>query len=449
MSPRKPKKKYWSYSAGERPNTVLVFERTKGGVLYAKVWDASIGDQTKLSLGHRDREAAIKYAEEEAEKLRAGAISLVAAPTIGYVTMQYLVHRTPKKKPSVQQADRRSVTMWRRFLGAGKRCGDLGPAEWDSFINMRSSGAIDSRGEPVKEGLNPLTNQPYRVPVEPRTVDADLVFMNAVLNWATTWKLNGRPLLKSNPWGGQAAGVKRALERPQTLDPKRPVATYDRFLKVRAAAERILMEVRKGEAGAHLVEVGRAQYRHGEGPVNKWMKSSYLPELLDLVEDTGRRITAVCRLWYSDFIREGGKVTQIRWRPIKGSKVQIVPIGERAQAAIARILEQRPGIGDRPVFPAARIRDKQQKELPIDRHLARDWLEKAEILAGVGHLDGGDWHPYRRKWAIERKHHPTADVMEGGGWEDERSLKTSYQLADRETVLAVMNEPRKLREKKA
>jgi hypothetical protein len=39
--------------------------------------------------------------------------------------------------------------------------------------------------------------------------------------------------------------------------------------------------------------------------------------------------------------------------------------------------------------------------------------------------------------------------MEAGGWTDERSLKQSYQQSDSETVLAVINEPRKLVEKKA
>ena len=31
-------------------------------------------------------------------------------------------------------------------------------------------------------------------------------------------------------------------------------------------------------------------------------------------------------------------------------------------------------------------------------------------------LDGGLWHPYRRAWAISRKHLPTVDVAAAGGW---------------------------------
>ena len=49
------------------------------------------------------------------------------------------------------------------------------------------------------------------------------------------------------------------------------------------------------------------------------------------------------------------------------------------------------------------------------------------------------------KEVTERKHLPPADVAMAGGW---RSVKTLdiYAQPDDETVLAVMNEPRKLRE---
>lgn len=428
-----PRKKNWSFSAGEYPHTVRVFEREPGGMLYAQAWDPTVGYSPRISLRHRDQEQAITYAETEAAKLRDGSVALAPAPNVIYVTMQYFIHQTPKKALAVQKEDERRIGMWRRVLGPHTQIRHVGRPQWESFIALRGSGAIDCHGAPVAEGK--------RTPVSERTVDADLVFMVSVFNWATSWNVNGRPLLERNPWGGTAAGVKRALERPKPLEQKQPVASFDRFLTVRAAAERVMMVVRKKEPGAQLVTVGTAQYKHGEGPVRQWMKPSYLPELMDLVEDTGRRITAICRLWYSDFIREGGKVTKVRWRSIKGSKPTIVPIGERARAAIERVLAQRPGIGDRPAFPSPRNPDKA-----ITRFLARDWLERAEDLAEVEHVDGGDFHPYRRKWATERKHHPDADVMEGGGWTDPRSLKRSYQKADSETVLAVINEQRKLRE---
>ena len=92
-----PRKRCWSFSAGEYPNTVRVFEREPGGALYAQAWDPSVGYSRRISLRHRDQDLAIAYAEGEARKLRDGADALVASPTIGFVTMQYLIHRTPAK----------------------------------------------------------------------------------------------------------------------------------------------------------------------------------------------------------------------------------------------------------------------------------------------------------------------------------------------------------------
>jgi hypothetical protein len=56
---------------------------------------------------------------------------------------------------------------------------------------------------------------------------------------------------------------------------------------------------------------------------------------------------------------------------------------------------------------------------------------KAEQVAGVEPIPGGLWHPYRRKWATERKPWPLADVMMPGGWKDAQT--PFYQHADEET----------------
>jgi hypothetical protein len=83
---------------------------------------------------------------------------------------------------------------------------------------------------------------------------------------------------------------------------------------------------------------------------------------------------------------------------------------------------------------------------PVDPDTLNGWLEKAEKRAKLAPLEGGLWHPYRRKWATERKHHPLKDVAAAGGWKDVNTLLKSYTAADDETVLAVMAEPRKVRD---
>jgi hypothetical protein len=71
-------------------------------------------------------------------------------------------------------------------------------------------------------------------------------------------------------------------------------------------------------------------------------------------------------------------------------------------------------------------------------------LRKAEREAEIEPLPGGLWHPYRRKWATERKALPLSDVMAAGGRKDTQTLLTCYQHADEETMLRVMEAPVKL-----
>lgn len=73
------------------------------------------------------------------------------------------------------------------------------------------------------------------------------------------------------------------------------------------------------------------------------------------------------------------------------------------------------------------------------------WLSYAERDAKLPKLVGGLWHPYRRKWAMERKHFPLADVAAVGGWKDIETMLRCYSQADRATMLGVMSAPKKLR----
>ncbi len=61
-------------------------------------------------------------------------------------------------------------------------------------------------------------------------------------------------------------------------------------------------------------------------------------------------------------------------------------------------------------------------------------------------MAGGQFHPYRRKWAGERKHLPLADVAAASGWKTAATLEWCYVPPDPATLLAVVTEPRKLRE---
>ena len=82
---------------------------------------------------------------------------------------------------------------------------------------------------------------------------------------------------------------------------------------------------------------------------------------------------------------------------------------------------------------------------PVSVQLAIDWLRKAEKLAGLEPLPRGAFHPFRRKWATERKHLSPKDVAAVGGWVDTTTLQKVYQVADADTMESVVLQPKLLR----
>ena len=129
------------------------------------------------------------------------------------------------------------------------------------------------------------------------------------------------------------------------------------FEKVRAVSDTITMDIRwEGKRRA---------------------ARSYLSELLDIVNGTGRRITAVCSLRYEDLQLDEARFGAIRW-PADTDKMgreTRVPISPQVRAALDRVLLERPGIGAAYLFPSPVDRNK-----PIRYELASAWLLKAEFI---------------------------------------------------------------------
>lgn len=172
----------------------------------------------------------------------------------------------------------------------------------------------------------------------------------------------------------------------------------------------------------------------------------YLSELLDLVNGTGRRLSAVTKLRFADLRLDRSETAPfgaICWPgdTDKQGRDWVPPLSPAVRAALDRIVKERPGIGDAPLFPSPKDATK-----PISRHLSDAWLRKAEKLAKVEPQKGSLWHAYRRKWATERKHMPAADVAAAGGWGSVETLQRAYQQADQATMLRVVLEAGELRE---
>ena len=217
----------------------------------------------------------------------------------------------------------------------------------------------------------------------------------------------------------------RGFEAPTEKNPRRPVATTDRYEAIRAVSDSVMMDVRWDG------------HRHKQ--------RSYLSELLDIAYGTGRRIGAVCRLRYQDYDSNALPHGAIQWpgETDKMGKEWRAPISPTVRAAMDRILAERPGIGAAYLFPSP-----QTPTRPIRNELASGWLVRAERLAGVPKQGGSLWHAYRRGWVTARKHLPDVDVAAAGGWKDITTLKKCYQQPDAGTILSVVLGGRELREQR-
>ena len=134
------RRKRWSYSAGERPHTVVVEEREAGGTLRVRAWDATRrggkGGWVRRSLGHRDRETAKTYALEQATKLSRGDADLRQGKvTLAQVFALYKRHRTPRKSLKEQEADARRTELWTRVLGSEKDPHKVFLSEWERNLS--------------------------------------------------------------------------------------------------------------------------------------------------------------------------------------------------------------------------------------------------------------------------------------------------------------------------
>ncbi len=389
----------WTRSLGERGSRVRLFEKRRNGVFYREVWIPGDG-YDRASLYTNDRDVAERLGRELlANLLKGEAIEAAGKVTLGQLWERYrtqcVAHLDNKARTQKDYASRASVLIG--FFGEHCDVSSLTERDQAAFVRMRLAGGIRRQDGNVTA---PVTN---------RSVEADLAFLHSMLKWATTVRLSTGPrLLDRNPLEG--------IRRPREKNPRRPVATWERFQATRAAMARL--------AGSSSKEIER----------NRWIKMELA---LVLAEATGRRLGSIRQLRWEDIDLDHA---QICWRAEadKKGRESIVPIPSKLIDEL-RVFRRKLGAVGGWVFSGER-----KPEQPMDRHLFDKWLAVAERTADLPKLNGGLWHPYRRKWATERKHLSLTDVAEAGGWKDTETLLTCYQQPDRESLLAVMSEPRKV-----
>lgn len=389
----------WTRSLGNRGARIRLFQKRRDGVFYRAIW-LSGGGIDRKSLGTRDR--------AEAEKLGTALLSALlrdedvgssAALSLGMLWRKYktesddFLDNTPSSKRDAEG----HAQVLLGFFGDDCEVRSLTGADQRAFTQKRLAGGIEC-------GIDRVT-----VPVRARSVQMDIQLLHTMLKWALTVRVNGgRRLLDHHP----LAGVKRLRE----VNPKRPVATAERFEKTRKAAQLL--------AENAVTDAGRA----------KWIK---LELALVLAEATGRRLGSIRQLRWDDVDFKQGT---IRWRAAtdKKGKEWKIPMPPSLKQELVSFRRKMGSAFGQLVFPS-----HDRPDVPLRTDQLSQWLITAEKKAKLPKLDGSLWHAYRRGWATERKHYPVADVAAAGGWRDIGTLIRCYQLPDDATLLRVMSHSRK------
>lgn len=401
------KRTRWSYSKGDYGETVSVYQAPNGRMYGRRP------HEREKALKHNSRERAKAWVKEEHRKFAAGLKAAAShTPTLEAVIELYMQNQSPRRCKTTQKADERCEEMFKEYFGAKKNMRNLTRGDVERFETDRRSGLVDARGKRVKKKQD-------RRRVRQRSVANDLEWLRGVILWANSWELpNGRLVMDENPM--------RSIKIAKEKNPRRPVATHDRFQATRAVSDQVKMDVRR--------QGKRIKIR------------SYLSEILDVANGTGRRISAILQLKYEDLRLEDGQHGAIHWPADtdKMGKESVVPINQSVRRAIDRQSARREAMGSSQyLFPSPR-----NTRRAISKDLASDWLERAEKIAELPRLQGSLWHAYRRKFACERKDMSDVDVAAAGGWSDLTCLKTAYQQPDDAMLYRVVSQPAELRDAK-
>ena len=360
-----------SYGAGEwGRNRVRVFPDPKTG-LFQLEWRED-GRRLTRSLGHREWVRAKKQADEFAagfiDAPNGKADAEPEALSLGGLFDIYGEEVSPTKGAHTRGHDRAAMRMFLQCFGRSRDPATLSQRDWDRFIRERRAGRIGPSGRRVSD----------------RTVEYDLKFLIAVLNWAARSRdERGRPLLDRNPLKG--------FRKPTEKNPRRVALTEDEYRALLKVACRVDWRFRVALVLAH---------------------------------ETGHRIGAIRQLRWSDIDFEGGTIL---WRAEhdKSGYGHVTPATAEALAALDEARRTNPGTGEAPVLPAPR-----NPLACLGAARLHAWWSKAQILAGLDPMPGRGWHSLRRKFASDLMDQPLKVLCALGGWKTAKTVLECYQRPD-------------------
>ncbi|MGH7651932.1 MAG: tyrosine-type recombinase/integrase [Gemmatimonadaceae bacterium] len=289
------------------------------------------------------------------------------------------------------------------FFGARCDARDLTENDQLAFVQKRVAGGISlGRDKYGKEKVTPK--------VRPRSAQADMEVLRRMLHWATTYRVRyGVRLLDRNPLAG--------IRLPSRgMNPRRPVATAERFAATRAAIVALQNEAETDAAR------------------RKWLK---LELALVLAEAMGRRLGSIRQLSWPDI---DFRANVIVWRAAndKRKKDWQVPMSEKLRNELQSFRERLGG-----AFGGLVFRTENDPTVPLRRDVLSKWLLVAEKKAELPKLDGSLFHAYRRGFVTSKKHLPAADTAAVCGM-TVGTLARIYEQPDFAGMLAVVSDDRKV-----
>jgi integrase len=393
----------WTCSLGERGTRVRLFQKRRNGSFHRAVWTRTGGEDQK-SLNTDDRDEAMLLGRLLLSELLKGEVS--SSPrtplTLAELWRRYsteCAEYLDNKERTRKEAEAKMQIMIAHF-GADFRVENFSRDHQRAYESARQAGGIVTADDYVTGKTRA------------RSAEADISLLHWMLSWATTVRLpNGDFLLQRNP----LHGIKRVREKNK----KQPVATWERYEATIAAIQRL-----------------RAESDSDDDRL-RWLRMEFA---LFIAERTGKRLGSIRQLRWEDFRFERQIVYWRAEADKKGYKWEVPMPADFFDTV--RSFRREIGAVAGFVFAAPNSSDGT-----MDRYLFDKWLSRAEKAAQLPKLDGGLWHAYRRKWAIERKHLPMKDVAAAGGWKDVGTLLNVYQQSDEVSVLAVTSVTLKLRER--
>jgi integrase len=422
------KKKLWSKTMALGKYKVRIYEPRPGGNLMRSIY--MDGKERRKSLGHKDRQRAVEDVQALLEHLQAERDAIVqeGSMTLGLLAHLYLnsaAHTSPsKKKDRTRKEDERKIERLVAFLEPATlvkalsedkvlKYADARRREDPALLHTRAWYAAQRTARDTAEGDSPRRRRREKQRIAPedgagkgvgaRAVEADIVALQTMLNWGAYKGKDekGNYLLDANP-------LKRIAVESEK-NPSRPVTTHDEY--------------------AGLLDVA--------GEVHP-----LLPLALVIAEATGRRLSAWRQLRWSDLDFNAPPHGRIVWPAgtDKAGRSQSTPMTMELREALLAALRKARSIGQSWVFPSPRDPEK-----PCSRHLLDDWLRRAYREAGIPRKPAGMWHPFRRKWATERKDHAVSDLAAAGGWADTEMVQVYIQVDQDSIDNVILTPTRRLR----